>query len=218
MSDDSDAHAVDSLLLQPAQRAYANRLRQCGATARGVFWRDDAWQARRHDILVGLFRPEHRSGGTTIADLGCGYGAFFDYLAPRPVMTASRYVGYDMTPEMIAACRARITDPRADFVNAPRVTAPADYVFASGTFNLKLMAPNAPWEDYVLRAVEDAWSRARVGFAFNMLDAARNPGGREEGLFYADAEVFEEFCRSLAPQVRLRRDPPLPDWTLFMWR
>lgn len=216
MSDDFDD--PDSPLLTSPQRAYARRLQQCGATARGVFWRNDEWQARRHDILVGLFRPEHRQGGIEVADLGCGYGAFFDYLAPRPVMTESRYTGYDMTPEMIAACRGRITDPRAEFVTAPRVTAPADYVFASGTFNLKLAADDAPWEKYVLGAVEEAWEQARVGLAFNMLDASGNPGQREPGLFFADSERFEAFCRRLAPQVRLRRDPPLPDWTLFMWR
>lgn len=205
-------------MLDPARRAYAQRLQQCGATARGVFWRDEAWQARRYDILATLFQPEHRTGGITIADLGCGYGAFFEYLAPRPVMTASRYVGYDMTAEMVTACRARIADPRARFVTAPRIDTPADYVFASGTFNLKMDADDGAWQSYVLQAVEEAWGQARTGFAFNMLDADGEPAARQDGLFYADAAAFEAFCRRLAPRVRLRRDPPLPDWTIFMWR
>ena len=209
---------LGSALLGPARRAYARRLQQCGATARGVFWRDEAWQARRHDILAALFRPAHRNGGISIADLGCGYGAFFDYLAPRPVMAASRYVGYDMTEEMIGACQARISDPRASFVVAPQVAAAADYVFASGTFNLKMNAEDAPWQSYVMRAIAEAWGQARVGFAFNMLDASYDPQAHQEGLFYADATTFEAFCRRLAPHVTLRRDPPLPDWTIFMWR
>jgi SAM-dependent methyltransferase len=209
---------LGSALLAPARRAYARRLQQCGATARGVFWRDEAWQARRYDILATLFRPVHRSGGISIADLGCGYGAFFDYLAPRPVMAESRYVGYDMTEEMIGACQARISDPRASFVVAPQVAAAADYVFASGTFNLKMNAEDAPWQGYVMRAIAEAWDQTRVGFAFNMLDVSYDPRAHQEGLFYADATTFEAFCRRLAPHVTLRRDPPLPDWTIFMWR
>lgn len=212
-----DEHQA-SPLLEPARRAYAHRLKQCGATARGVFWRDESYQARRYDILAQVFEPPHRDGGITIADLGCGYGAFFDYLAPRPVMAGSRYVGYDMTPEMIDVCRRRIADPRAAFVAAPRVTEPADYVFASGTFNLKMFAEDAAWQDYVLGAVEAAWRQTRVGLAFNMLDADGDPAARQEGLFYADAGVFEAFCRRLAPRLELRRHPPLPDWTLFLWR
>jgi len=205
-------------LLMPAARAYARRLRRYGATARGVFWRDDEWQRRRYHILVRAFRPEDRQGGVSITDFGCGYGAFFDYLQNRPVMQESRYVGYDMSAEMIAACEARISDERTRFVRHLRVTEPADYVFVSGTFNLKLQAGDDAWQRYVLASLGQLWSMTRKVLAFNMLDADGDEVP-QAGLYYAHAAEFEDHCRrQFSPHVELSIDAPLPDWTLFVSR
>ncbi len=205
-------------MLTPAALAYARRLRRFGPTPRGVFWRDDEWQRRRYHILARAFRPEDRAGGISIGDFGCGYGAFFDYLRDRPVMANSRFTGYDMAAEMITACAERIDDPRARFVRHLRVIEPADYIFVSGTFNLKLDADDAAWRRYVLASLKQLWSMTGKVLAFNMLDA-NGDEAPQEGLYYASAEDFSDFCRrELSPNVDLSIDKPLPDWTMFVSR
>ena len=205
-------------MLAPAARAYERRLRRYGPTAKGVFWRDDEWQRRRYHVLVRAFRPEDRGGGVSIADFGCGYGALFQYLQDRPVMTGSRYIGYDMSEQMIAACRNRIDDRRARFVRHLRVTEPADYVFASGTYNLKLRANTGAWHRYILASLDQLWSKTGRVLAFNMLDADAEDDP-EEGLYYGRASEFRDHCRQhFSARVELSTDPPLPDWTLFVRR
>ena len=214
-----DPTHITAMLLAPATRAYERRLRQFGPTARGVFWRDDAWQRRRYDILAQAFRPDDRQGGTTICDFGCGYGALFDYLAARPVMDGSLYLGIDMSEDMIAACQARIRDERATFERHVALTKRCDYVLVSGTFNLKMAAADEVWLPYVLNAIEQLWSGTKKVLAFNMLDADGDDE-RQQGLYYADGPTFETFCNDHLKDARvtLRYDPPLPDWTIFVER
>ncbi len=52
----------------------------------GVLCRNEDGQRLRFEILVRVVEDEGKAGGVTINDLGCGYAAIFDFLAPLPVM------------------------------------------------------------------------------------------------------------------------------------
>lgn len=200
-------------LLAPVAVAYDRRLAQWGPRARGVFWRNEEGQTLRFEVLCRLLAGD--PGPLTINDLGCGYGAFFDYLATRSEIPLARFTGYDISEEMVAKARARISDPRAHFVSGLIPTEAADYSFASGTFNLNLDANAAEWKAYVQASLAYLWRFSRKGLAFNMLDGR---DANSEGLFYAEPEGFVEFCRSLSPRVELATDYPLNEWTIFVRR
>ncbi len=197
---------------------YGRRLDQCGTTAQGVFWRDDEWHVQRFVRFAEVFSSQHTvSGGVTINDLGCGYGAFFDYLAPLPIMHGSTYYGYDIAQEMIAACRDRINDTRAVFLRKMEATHQADYSFACGTYNLCGHADRSHWQDYVEDSIKQLWQMSDVALAFNMLrdDAA----DKYDGLHYIDPQYMEDFCRThLSANVVIFDEHPLPDVTYFVRR
>ena len=204
-------------MLVPVVRAYENRLRRYGSTAQGVFWRNQDSADIRFELLVKIIKEDHHSGGVSLADLGCGYGAFWDYIKDMPFMTDSLYTGYDMSAEMVAEATARTTDTRAMFVRQVQVLSIVDYGFASGTFNMHLGADEDAWDTYIRASMELLWKKCRHGLAFNLLSARKRED--MEGLYYADPDAYLQFCKDrLSTNVRLIDDYPAPDFTILVWR
>ncbi|NQV83786.1 MAG: methyltransferase domain-containing protein [Rhodospirillales bacterium] len=216
------AQAIETLersrsMLEPVLATFDARLAQFGADPRSAFWRDGDWQRRRYDILSRLFAPGDGQGGISITDFGCGYGAFFEYLKDRPVMTASRYTGIDMSAAMIEQAEANIHDPRAKFQRHLIATEAADYTFVCGTYNMSMDADRAEWGDYVKASLAQLWSQTNTALGFNMLRS--DAPEKYQSLYYADGEEFLDFCRTtLSANVEFSNDSPLPDWTIFIRR
>ena len=205
-------------LLKPVARSYERRLAELGPDARAVFWKSEDHQLVRFETLYQIFDPEdERQGGTSVADFGCGYGAFFDFLKHKPILRGGSYVGYDMSRKMIDTARARTRDPRARFLQQLTVTEPADYVFACGTYNMHMGANAEEWGDYIKESLRDLWAKTRTALAFNLLRADAEE--RYQGLYYADGGEFLEFCRNeLSPNTTVTNDEPLPDYTFVVRR
>ena len=104
-------------------------------------------------------RPETPDASTvSLIDYGCGYGALVDHLrttdgqAARRGRAACAIVGFDVSAPMIDAARARHADkPWCTFTAEAATLRPADFVVASGIFNVKLDHPIEAWRAYVLR-------------------------------------------------------------------
>ena len=219
---ESLSQAIETLqrsrsMLEPVLASFEKRVAQFGADPRSAFWKDEEWQKRRYDILSRLFDEPDRLGGISITDFGCGYGAFFDYLADRPVMKNSRYTGIDMSAAMIEEANARIRDSRATFQSHLIATETADYTVVCGTYNMNLGANRDEWADYVKASLEQLWSKTTKAMGFNMLrfDAP----DQYPGLYYADGMEFVKFCNeTLSPDITCTDDRPLPDWTIIIRR
>jgi SAM-dependent methyltransferase len=85
-------------------------------------------------LFAAYLRP-----GMAILDLGVGGGRTTAYLSS----IASRYIGVDYAPEMIAACRKKFPQLEFDVANAADLSR-----FASSSFNAVVMAFNGM--DYVI--------------------------------------------------------------------
>jgi trans-aconitate methyltransferase len=88
----------DATLLSEVQQYYSGRVREFGATARGVDWNSAESQELRFAQLAKLWDGE--KGVVNLIDSGCGYGALVDHL--RASGSAFRYQGYGVSAEMIA--------------------------------------------------------------------------------------------------------------------
>ncbi len=205
-------------MLKPVAQSYERRLAELGPDARAVFWKSEDHQLLRFETLYAIFDVEDdRIGGVSVADFGCGYGAFFDFLADKPALRGGRFVGYDMSRKMVEAARARIRDPRAKFLQQLTVTEPADYVFACGTYNMHMGADPDDWADYIKDSLRDLWAKTDKVLAFNLLRA--DASERYQGLFYADGDEFLDFCRTeLSPDSEVTNDAPMPDFTFVVRR
>lgn len=191
---------------------YTSNVEKYGAEPAAVGWRDRETHELRFDKLCEVLP---RDGVPfTVNDHGSGYGALFEYLVAKDY-PVSAFCGTDISVDMLEVARARVTDPRAAFVEATLPPSEADYTFVSGTFNVRLGASEEAWEQYVKDTLVTLAERSRRGLAFNLLSTYVD--WRDDNLFYADPKSFFDFCRTeLGRYVSLLHDYPLYEWTMLV--
>ncbi len=209
----SDNHGRN---LSAVIRVYEKRLAEFGASPKGVLWKNVEGQLLRFEVLAGIIRAEAASQTITVTDLGCGYGALFDFLLTLPGVEISRYRGYDISGVMLEQAARRITDPRAVFALSDEALEVADYSFVSGTYNLIMPTQISEWRDYAARSLTRLWERTAKGLAFNMLGAAAPVA--VGSLFRTPPDFFIDLFRRLKAEVTLVDDYPLDEWTLLARR
>jgi SAM-dependent methyltransferase len=198
-------------ILEPVDRYYSEKLRQFGPTHRGVDWSTASSQELRFNRLVQLLND---GDDGSIIDFGCGYGALLEYVRASGRRVA--YSGFDISETMIQAALDR-HGAQAPFTADVSQLAPADYVVASGIFNVKLGHPPDAWWDHVLQTLALMRSLCRRGFAFNMLTSHSDLDKRREDLFYADpSRVFDVCLQRFSPRVALLHDYPLYEFTIIV--
>lgn len=178
-------------LLREVADYYATKLAEHGVTPRGVDWNGEESQVLRFEQLSKVV---DQSIDFSLNDLGCGYGALFDYLNSR--YREFTYNGCDISGDMIRAAQARYANsPNARFTVAAEPPEMADYGIASGIFNVRLGRSDAEWRDY-LEATLDVLDRtSRLGFAFNCLTSYSDADKMRAYLYYADPCALFDLCR-----------------------
>ena len=192
-------------LRERVARYYAAKLSEHGATHRGVDWSSAESQAVRFDRLLEVVTTDG-----TVLDYGCGYGALVNRL-PDP----SHYTGFDLSGEMVAAARER--HPEVRFTTVEAELESADYVVASGIFNVKAGAEEDAWVAYVSESLDRLDALAGRGFSFNMLTSYSDPPLMRPELYYADPMRWFDHCkRRYAPHVALLHDYGLYEFTIVV--
>lgn len=207
------APIIKSGLLAPVSSYYAQRLAEHGATARGVDWNGERSQQLR---FAQLLRIIDARGPFSLNDLGCGYGAFLDYLSGQDLDVD--YLGVDIAPEMITAARRA---PRAGghwrFETGASFDRSADYTVASGIFNVRLETSTPDWETLMLSTLDHLHERSTRGFAFNCLTSYSDTDKMRPHLHYADPLALFDHCkRRYARDVALLHDYGLYEFTLLI--
>lgn len=201
--------------LDGVARLYEKSLSDHGLSSKSVGWKDEVSQLLRFEKLVYLMEPRRTAEEVSVNDLGCGYGAMFQYLDALPEVRLATYYGYDISDEMLTTAKRIVTDPRAQFIQGSQLTNEADYSFVSGTFNVRLEASEEVWAQHVKEALMNLAEKSRRGFAFNLLSTYVD--WKQDNLFYADPLLFFDFCkRSISPYVSLLHDYPLYEWTIIV--
>jgi SAM-dependent methyltransferase len=201
------------VLLAEVADYYSHKLAAHGDTPKGVDWNGEESQTLRFEQLARLIAP---GVPFSINDVGCGYGALFDYLQPAfPDMT---YTGCDISADMIAAaCSRHATSDRVRFVIGSEPPALADYSVASGIFNVRLERSDAEWRDYMAEAIDVLHHSSARGFAFNCLTSYSDAERKRDYLYYADPCALFDLCkRRYSRNVALLHDYALYEFTLLV--
>lgn len=192
---------------------YSAKLAEHGETPRGVDWNGEESQELRFAQLAQVI-PQ--PAGFSLNDLGCGYGALFDYLNSRRPDFA--YHGSDVSADMIRAAQNRHAhSPNASFSVSAEPPEMADYGIASGIFNVRLGRSDTEWCNY-LEATLDVLDRtSRLGFAFNCLTSYSDGDKMRNYLYYADPCVLFDLCkRRYSRHVALMHDYGLYEFTILV--
>ncbi len=196
---------------QAVRKFYRERWREFGYDTRSLGIGSRASQEERFRVLAEIGDLQ----GATILDVGCGFGDLLSYLARRGI--AVQYYGIDNQESFIEEARRRHPDSEflctgiEDFPGGRRF----DYVFVSGTFNVKFRADQEEW---VYRMLERMFSLAEYGLGINMLSTYYDPGHYREDMFYCEPERAFAAAHAITRWVTLRHDYLPHDFTLYLYR
>lgn len=192
---------------------YSTKLAEHGQTARGVDWNGEEGQILRFEQLCKVIE---QSGAFSLNDLGCGYGALYDYLTSRYENYV--YSGCDVSDDMIRVAETRYArETNLLFTVAGEPQAMADYGIASGIFNVRLGHSDEQWREH-LQATLDILNRTtKKGFAFNCLTSYSDADKMRDYLYYADPCALFDFCkRRYSRHVALLHDYGLYEFTILV--
>lgn len=189
----------------------------------GVDWASEAGQRIRFVQLLRIVRDWSRP--LSLHDFGCGYGAMLDHLAQWHREASVRYVGTDVSAEMIRHARGlqrrRGLPDATEFVVAGPTLPVVDYSVASGVFNVRMSYPVSTWEHHVACTLEALSAASARGLAVNFMspDALQLRPAAAEHLYAPCATRWVAYARNvLRRQVRLLSGYGLPEYTLLIGR
>jgi len=192
---------------------YTTKLTEHGETFRGVDWNNEEGQLLRFEQLCKIVDTANHF---SINDLGCGYGALFDFLVNK--YEGPSYLGVDISEGMIRAAERRYIDqPLARFVLSGEPNQVADFGVASGIFNVRLGRSDEEWQSYLEATLEELDRTSRVSFAFNCLTCYCDKDKIRDYLYYADPCALFDLCkRRFSHNVALLHDYGLYEFRILV--
>ena len=200
-------------LLAEVAEYYTSKLAQHGEKPQGVDWNGEESQTQRFGQLCKIVDPSNKF---SINDLGCGYGALYDFLS-REYENFS-YAGIDVSENMIRAAEQRYeTKTRTRFLVSSEPDEVADYGVASGIFNVRLGRSDDEWQSYFEATLDILDRTSRLGFAFNCLTSYSDAEKMRDYLYYADPCALFDLCkRRYSKSVALLHDYGLYEFTILV--
>jgi SAM-dependent methyltransferase len=200
-------------IIQEVNKYYTNKVINHGATPQGVDWNGIESQENRFAQLLKITENE-TSDKYPLLDYGCGFGSLLSYLKRKN--NNIDYIGYDISEEMIK--KALEQHPNgATWLNKLELGMKADYVIASGLFNVKLEQSVTDWENYILTTLDEMNAIALKGFSFNILTSYSDKEYMRDYLYYASPEHYFKHCKlNYSRQVSLLHDYGLYEFTILV--
>jgi len=192
---------------------YTGKLREHGPSPRGVDWNGEESQRLRFEQLLKACPGD---GGFSLLDYGCGYGALLSHLEASA--GGVEYIGFDISEAMVRSAREQHGEgPRHRFTADRERLEPADFVVASGIFNVSLGFAHDDWRRYIAETLDAMRALSRRGFAFNMLTSYSDADRMRPDLYYAEpAEYFDLCKRTFSRNVALLHDYDLYEFTVLV--
>jgi SAM-dependent methyltransferase len=190
---------------------YGERWKEYGYDTRSLGIGSRESQEVRFDVLaqIGDLRD------ALILDVGCGFGDLRSYLEKRGIPV--RYTGLDIQPAFVEEARRR--HPGDEFFCADiegfEPKEPPDYVFISGTFNVKFREDQEAWIFGILRRL---FERCQRGVGINMLSTYYDPGHYRDDMFYCEPARALARAHAITRWIALRHDYLPHDFTLYLYR
>jgi len=189
---------------------YRDRLRRYGEDIRALA----SGTYERQQIRFSVLSAVGDLDGTSVLDLGCGFGDFYEHLISRNLEVD--YYGYDICPELVEIASAKFPQARFEVrdIQVDGIPRCFDYIVSSQTFNNRLVyEDNFELVKDVIRRCYEASDKA---VAIDMLTSYVD--FREDCLYYYSPEEMFNFCKTLTKRVALRHDYPLFEFTVYLYQ
>lgn len=191
-----------------------------GATPQAVWLdRTDALDkgVRRCDALLRMVgsQPDF-----TILDLGCGPGLSLDYLEMRFGDMSSRYLGIDISRDLVSVAQSRWPSHRfevRDIITQHLARDALDYTILNGVLTARYTNSVSEMERFAMALLAAAFDATRIGLSFNVMSP--HVEWERDDLFHWSLDASVGFCkRMLSRHVNVIADYGLYEYTVQVLR
>lgn len=191
---------------------YSSKVIEYGCTPKGVDWNDVPSQITRFVQLLKIIDGNNKF---TINDIGCGYGALYEFMKNK--YQFFEYYGLDISKVMIENASNNYKSENVSFSVSNIPESIANYSVASGIFNVKLNANNHDWLNYIKYTIDIMNQKSSNGFSFNCLTSYSDKDKMRDNLYYADPLFLFDYCkRKYSKNVAILHDYNLYEFTVLI--
>ena len=148
-----------------------------------------------------------------ILDFGCGKGDFYRFLVERGIHV--KYTGFDINEKLVGLAKEKY--PGVDFrvfdIDNDILDEDFDFIFLCGVFNLKVEGI----DETIKKTLARLFQHCGRALAFNAL-SSHDPEKDFELHYVSPEEIFTFTMKNLSPNVFLRHDRIMYDFTIFVYR
>lgn len=148
-----------------------------------------------------------------ILDFGCGKGDFYRFLVERGIHI--KYTGFDINEKLVSLAKEKY--PGVDFrvfdIDHDILDEDFDFIFLCGVFNLKVEGI----DEIIKKTLAGLFQHCGTALAFNAL-SSHDPEKDFELHYVSPEEIFTYTMKNLSPNVSLRHDRIMYDFTIFIYR
>ena len=182
---------------------------------KGVFWNSKLSQDLRLSIILDKIIDNSKSDTFTIADIGCGYGRFFEIIKERSLQDKIKYSGFDINKNFISFCKNNIQLKQANFYEEISPNQKFDYIIMSGTYNLTPTKSLKLWENYLTKNLKSNWKNVDKAMVFNCL--INKERKIKNKLYYTEISWIKKFCEENLNKPKISKHNLLEeDITIFI--
>ena len=193
---------------------YAKRFNKYQNTPKGVFWNNKLSQDLRLNIILDKIIALN-PGLTSIADIGCGYGRFFEIIKERKFNNKIEYFGFDINQELINFCKSNKNFINGKFFVRAHPLQNIDFVIMSGTYNLSPINNVKLWENYIIENLKSNWRFTNKALIFNCL--INKERQIKNNLYYTELSWIKKICENNFGKTSISQNNLLPnDATLIL--
>ena len=188
---------------------YNKRFDNYNNTPKGVFWNSKLSQDLRLNIILDKILKNSKSDEFSIADIGCGYGRFYEIIKERNLGERVQYYGFDINQKLINFCKNNKVFENVEFAISEFPFKNTDYVIMSGTYNLAPTNNISLWEDYIIKNLTSNWKLVEKAMIFNCLIKEKKEINK--ALYYTELSWIKRVCENNFGKIQIFKNQLLKD-------
>lgn len=197
---------------------YRNTIIKHGAGSKGVDWGESELNTDiRHEMMLNIIKEKDEM--ISILDVGCGYGAFYEYINKKNLNV--NYTGIDIVSEMIDLGINRNQGAEMicdDFLDHDFKDEKYDYVICNGILTQKVTASISEMNEFANKLIKKMYFLCGTGIVFNVMSTHVN--FQKDNLYYRNPSELMSWCMSeISPHIKLDAAYPLTyEYTMYVYK